>query len=133
VGGRQFLESEGQSDFGNRTVWRRIEEELGRDLHRMFLIERPVVAFSMERHGARGAAAVSGAVPQLRAAHLRRLDHGAGALPSAAGTEGKAGSELDDLSFSRRFQRLLRVQLSSSRWIVRTTSNVPSTCLDFQH
>jgi hypothetical protein len=92
-------------------VWRRIEEELGRDLHRMFLIERPVVAFSMERHGAPGAAAVSGAVPQLRAAHLRRLDHGAGALPSAAGTEGKSGSELDDLSFSRRFQSLKRSEV----------------------
>lgn len=74
--------------------WRRRKEELGRNLHRMFLIESPVVAFSMERHGASGAAAVPGAVPQLRVAHLRRLDDGAGALPGAAG---EAGSELDDV------------------------------------
>ena len=77
--------------------WRRRKEELGRDLHRMFLIERPVVAFSMERHGASSAAAVPGAVPQLRVSHLRRLDDGASALPGAAGAAGEAGSELDDV------------------------------------
>ena len=83
---------EGQSDFaGNRKV---LEEELGRDLHRMFLIEPPVVAFSMERHGTSGAASVPGAVPQLRAAHLRRLDDGASALPGVAGA---AESDLDDV------------------------------------